>query len=82
MLDTSCITLLPTFPHLACRIQAVYIMENSVDLDLHFSNQNTGLKLSVSTKFCFSYFLTQTYVVGTQKNHLNETVLLSIQNIC
>ena len=22
------------------------------------------------------------YVVGTQKNHLNETVLLSTQNIC
>ena len=23
----------------------------------------------------FSYFLTKTYVVGTQKNHLNETIL-------
>ena len=22
---------------------------------------------------CFSYFSTKTYVVGTQKNHLNET---------
>ena len=30
----------------------------------------------------FSYFLTKTYVVGTQKNRLNETVLLSTQNIC
>ena len=30
----------------------------------------------------FSYFSTKTYVVGTQKNHLNETVLLSTQNIC
>ena len=29
----------------------------------------------------FSYFLTKTYVVGAQKNRLNETVLLSIQNI-
>ena len=27
-------------------------------------------------------FLNQTYVVGTQKNRLNETVLLSTQNIC
>ena len=27
----------------------------------------------------FSYFSTKTYVVGTQKNRLNETVLLSIQ---
>ena len=30
----------------------------------------------------FSYFSTKTYVVGTQKNGLNETVLLSTQNIC
>ena len=30
----------------------------------------------------FSYFSTKTYVVGTQKNRLNETVLLSTQNIC
>ena len=28
-----------------------------------------------------SYFSTKTYVVGTQKNHLNEGVLLSTQNI-
>ena len=31
------------------------------------------------TEFCF-YFLTKTYVVGTQKNRLDETVLLSTQN--
>ena len=30
----------------------------------------------------FSYFSTKTYVVGTQKNRLNETVLLSTKNIC
>ena len=30
----------------------------------------------------FSYFSTITYVVGTQKNRLNEMVLLSTQNIC
>ena len=29
-----------------------------------------------------SYFSTKIYVVGTQKNRLNETVLLSTQNIC
>ena len=29
--------------------------------------------------FYFSYFSTKTYVVGTQKNRLNETVLLSIK---
>ena len=30
----------------------------------------------------FFHFLTKTYVVGTQKNGLNETVLLSTKNIC
>ena len=32
-------------------------------------------------KISFSYFSTKTYVVGTQKNQLNEMVLLSTQNI-
>ena len=35
---------------------------------------------SVLRKFT-SYFTTKTYIVGTQKNRLNETVLLIIQNI-
>ena len=30
----------------------------------------------------YSYFSTKTYVVGTQKNHLDETVLLNTQNTC
>ena len=30
----------------------------------------------------FFYFSTKTYVVGTQKNRLNEMVLLSTQNTC
>ena len=30
----------------------------------------------------YSYFSTKTYAVGTQKNSLDETVLLSTQNIC
>ena len=34
------------------------------------------------TENYFSHFSTKTYVVGTQKNRLNETVLLSTQNIC
>ena len=37
---------------------------------------------SVYQKNYFSYFSTKTFVVGTQKNRLNETVLLSTQNIC
>ena len=34
------------------------------------------------TKNHFSNFSIEPYVVGTQKNRLNETVLLSSQNIC
>ena len=30
----------------------------------------------------FSYFSTKTYILDNQKNHLNETVLLSTQNTC
>ena len=30
----------------------------------------------------FSHFWTKTYVEGTEKNHLKETVLLSTQNMC
>ena len=33
-------------------------------------------------KNVFSYFSTKTYDVGTQKNRLNEMVLLSTRNIC
>ena len=41
-----------------------------------------GLQIRVRTGKSFSYFSTKTYVVGTQKNRLNETVLLSTQNTC
>ena len=30
----------------------------------------------------FLYYSSKTYVVGIQKNRLNETVLLSTQNVC
>ena len=45
------------------------------------------LKENLNTSEClienhFFYFSTKTYVVGTQKNRLNETVLLSTQNTC
>ena len=41
-----------------------------------------GLSLRVCTRKIIFYFSTKTYVVGTQKNRLNETILLSTQNIC
>ena len=34
------------------------------------------------TENYFSYFSTKTYVVGAQKNRLDETVLMSTQNTC
>ena len=40
-----------------------------------------GIKIRVS-KYEFIYFSTKTYVVGAQKNRLNETVLSSTHNIC
>ena len=38
-----------------------------------------GFKLRVPNENLIILFLNKTYVVGTQKNILNETVLLSIQ---
>ena len=35
----------------------------------------------VYNKKCLSYFSTKTYVVGTQKNNLIETLLLSIHTV-
>ena len=37
----------------------------------------------MAERTCYTtYFSTKTYVVGTQKNRLNETVLLAPKNIC
>ena len=44
-----------------------------------FSIRNKVILIPLSLIY-FSYFSITTYVVGAQKNHLNETVLLSIQN--
>ena len=41
-----------------------------------------GLQIRVRTRKLFSYFTTKTYVVGTQKNRVIETYLLSTQNKC
>ena len=58
----------------------------------HFEPPKLVLKLTdkklftfLCLKFCFNLiflFLNQKYVLGTQKNHLNKKVLLSIQNLC
>ena len=43
--------------------------------------ENRPLDKSVYSKNWFSFFSTKAYDVGTQKNRLDETVLLSTQNI-
>ena len=49
----------------------------AVDWDV---KPQTGLQIIVCIGELFLYFSSKTYVVGTQKNHLNETVLLSTHN--
>ena len=51
-------------------------------VDGTFSFIVSDLQLRVHTKKLIFLFLNQTYVVGTQKNHLNEAVILSTRNIC
>ena len=53
-----------------------------IDHLLYFDFMLQDFSLESVPEKCFSYFSTKTYVVGTQKNRFNETVLLSTQNIC
>ena len=57
--------------------------------EIKFSHDNAHMLVytQASRRECilenyFLHFSPKAYVVGTQKNHLNETVLLSTQNIC
>ena len=43
-------------------------------------NTKQGIQTRVLNYIC-SYFSSKTYVMGTQKQHLNEMVLLSIKNL-
>ena len=47
-----------------------------------YSAQFTAIHASSKCYTFFFIFQPKTYVVGTQKNNLNEPVLLSIHNIC
>ena len=49
--------------------------------ELVFAEIKIKKKLSIKLSL-FSYPLILTYVLGAQKNHLIETVLLSTHNIC
>ena len=53
---------------------------NFMDRILFFQSEYRPPDKNVYLTIIFSRFSTKTYVVGTQKNRLNETVLLSTQN--
>ena len=71
---------------LLCILQALlYILIKKMKFDESYNFEQEVRKHFYSRpvlKKFFFYFSTKTYVVGTQKNRLNETVLLSTQNIC
>ena len=78
---------------LSCHIFCVFFTKITTMLLTNPSNHLRNLITAIIVKFqirqpisgpqirCFSYFSTKTYVVGTQKNRLNETVLLSTQHM-
>ena len=51
-------------------------------LNLHISHRLRYTKIVSLKMLIFSYPSVLTYVLGAQKNRLNETVLLSTYNIC
>ena len=68
------------------------LLENLNDLDFLQTKNNNFERIEKQICFehrqegvlenYFLYFSSKTYVVGTQKNRLNETVLFSTQNTC
>ena len=70
-----------------CEERVVYpdthtVLGNKLVYVHFFQLSETGPQIRVRNGYLFSYFSTKTYVVGTQKNRLNEAVLLSTQNTC
>ena len=59
-------------------------MKDDVDIKVPFLLLIiSGLQIRVRVfENYVSYISTKTYVVGTQKNRLNETLLFSTQNTC
>ena len=47
---------------------------------MFLSNNPSSGDINSSNLSCFSYFSTKTYVLGSQKNRLNETVLFEHPN--
>ena len=57
-------------------------MLGDMTVNLQVKPGRSGLQIRVRIGKLFYYFSSKTYTVGTQKNRLNETVLLSTQNTC
>ena len=66
---------MPTLVDILTSMSIINFVLSRVEHEKKFYN----LKIRVHNKI-FSYFSTKTYVVGTQKNWLIETVLVSTQN--
>ena len=62
-------------------LQCTHKIDDILEMLLAYTYMIGHLVKSAFQNF-FSYFSTKTYVVGTQKISLNETVLLSTQNKC
>ena len=64
------------------KVNFIYAFATNSIYDVKFwISSMQGLKIKVCNKK-ISYFSAKTYVVGTQKNILNETVLLSTPSKC
>ena len=74
----SCSTFMIDIP-LALPPRKSMIKSQSVD---ESSPRNVGKFSRLPIENSFPYSSNKTYVVGAQKNRLNETVLLSTQNTC
>ena len=60
--------------------EAAISMSGVIDDNKLYTNTLNAILADKNKKY-FSYFSTKTYVVGTQKNRLFDTVLLSTKNM-
>ena len=70
-------------PKLDLRLQNFFHTQQQSMINTTSENlkaSKAGLKIRACNWKLLSYFSTKTYVVGTQKNRLDESVLLSTQN--
>ena len=80
--------ILPLFPYTVCPNRegsgnTLHMCRFDLVFTGHFYNVQKSTRPPVGNRKLVFLFLNQNiYVVGSQKNHLDETVLLSTQNTC